>query len=115
MATPTTPEFFNIINDEHRGSANVHQVTDPRTEESLWNCPIASTQDLEDAITAANKAFSAWSRTKVAERQALLVKMADKIQANATELKDVLMKETGKSVSRQSALLGIRGRRGVSG
>ena len=99
MGSLGKPQFFNIINNEKRGGAEVHQVTNPRTEEPLWDCPIASTQDLEDAIAAANKAFPAWSRTTVAERQALLVKMADVIQQNAAELIEILMQETGKSVS----------------
>jgi acyl-CoA reductase-like NAD-dependent aldehyde dehydrogenase len=70
-------ELFNIIGDKKLASPNNHQETDPRTEEPLWDCPIASTQDLEDAIAAANKAFPAWSKTTVAESQALLVKMTD--------------------------------------
>lgn len=95
-------EFFNIINDECRGSSDNHQVTDPRTEEALWNCPNATTQDLEDAIAAANKAFPAWAATTVDERQKLLIKMSEIVKDHATELTEVLMKETGKSVSRGS-------------
>lgn len=91
-------EFFNIVNDERRGSSVTHRVTDPRTEEDLWECPVASTQDLEDAIDAANKAFPAWSKTTLAERQALLVKIADRIKEHAAELTELVMRETGKSV-----------------
>jgi len=29
------PQFFNIINDELRGSEKSHAVTNPRTEEDL--------------------------------------------------------------------------------
>lgn len=95
------PKFYNIINDELRGSDNTHQVTDPRTEEGLWPCPIASTQDFEDAVAAAQRAFKTWSKTTVAERQALLVKLADVIKENAEELANILAKETGKSVRRE--------------
>ncbi|KAK4032574.1 Aldehyde/histidinol dehydrogenase [Parachaetomium inaequale] len=91
------PQFYNIINDELRGSKDTHRVTDPRTEEELWPCPIATPQDFEDAVAAAQQAFTAWSQTTVPERQALLVKLADVIRDNGDELASILMKETGKS------------------
>ncbi|AEO71223.1 uncharacterized protein THITE_2123393 [Thermothielavioides terrestris NRRL 8126] len=91
------PQFYNVINDELRGSKETHRVIDPRTEEELWPCPVATTQDFEDAVAAAQKAFTSWSQTTVAERQALLVKLADVIRDNAEELASILMRETGKS------------------
>ncbi|KAK3344297.1 Aldehyde/histidinol dehydrogenase [Lasiosphaeria hispida] len=91
------PQFFNIINDELRGSEKTHAVTNPRTEEDLWPCPIASTGDFEDAVVAAQKAFTTWSRTTVPERQALLVKLAEVLEQNVGELSEILSKETGKS------------------
>ncbi|KAJ4306771.1 hypothetical protein N0V88_000138 [Collariella sp. IMI 366227] len=99
-------QFYNIVNDELRGSQQTHSVTDPRTEEELWECPVATTQDFEDAVTAAQEAFATWSQSTVAERQALLVKLADVLKENAEELASILMKETGKSriLAAQTAL-----------
>lgn len=91
------PQFFNIINDELRGSEKTHVVTNPRTEEDLWPCPIATTDDFEDAVAAAQKAFTTWGRTTIAERQAALVKMAEVLEKHTGELADILSKETGKS------------------
>ncbi|KAK4213007.1 aldehyde dehydrogenase [Rhypophila decipiens] len=91
------PQFYNIVNDEQRGSEQTHRVTDPRTEDELWPCPIATTQDFEDAVTAAQKAFVGWSKTTVPERQALLVKLAENLQEHQNELIDILAKESGKS------------------
>lgn len=91
-------QFYNIINDELRGSEDTHTVTDPRTEEELWPCPIATASDFEDAVAAASKAFVTWSQTSLAERQALLVKLADNIKEHGDELAAILARETGKSV-----------------
>lgn len=99
--------FYNIINDELRGSEKTHQVTDPRTEEELWPCPIASNDDFEDAVAAAQRAFTTWSKTTVPERQAMLVKLADAIKENAEELASILMKETGKSVCHHSGSINV--------
>ncbi|EAQ86824.1 aldehyde dehydrogenase [Chaetomium globosum CBS 148.51] len=91
------PQFYNIVNDELRSSKETHRVTDPRTEEELWECPVATAEDFEDAVTAAQQAFTKWSQTTVPERQALLIQLADILRANASELASILMKETGKS------------------
>lgn len=99
MGSSPEPQFFNIINDELRGASDHHQVTDPRTEEPLWPCPVATTQDFEDAVTAARNAFPAWSKSTVAERQAVLVKLAEGLKENRQELEEIVMKETGKTVS----------------
>src|SRR5690348_6877275 len=91
------PKFYNIINDELRSSDKTHAVTNPRTEDSLWPCPIASTDDFEEAVAAAQKAFLTWGRTSVAERQAALVKLADVLEEHSQELGEILSQETGKS------------------
>ncbi|KAK0651479.1 aldehyde dehydrogenase domain-containing protein [Cercophora newfieldiana] len=91
------PQFFNVINDELRGSEKTATVTNPRTEDELWPCPVASNEDFEDAVVAARKAFTTWGKSTVAERQAALVKMADVLEEHVDELADILSRETGKS------------------
>ncbi|KAK2002586.1 aldehyde dehydrogenase [Colletotrichum falcatum] len=90
-------EFFNIIDGQRRPSDCHHQCTDPRTEELLWDAPIATVHDLEDAITAAQKALLTWSKTTVKERVEYLSKTADVYDAHKAELMEIVMKETGKS------------------
>ncbi|TLD33680.1 hypothetical protein PspLS_00925 [Pyricularia sp. CBS 133598] len=94
-----THEFFNIINGQRRGAGagGVDRVIDPRTEEPLWEVPIGSAEDLEDAVTAARAALPGWTATKPEERQKLLAKMAETLGANMEFLVGVVMKETGKS------------------
>ncbi|KAF3765498.1 aldehyde dehydrogenase [Cryphonectria parasitica EP155] len=91
-------KFYNIINGEKRSAATFHQVTDPRTERPLWNVPIATPEDLNEAVQAANKAFQTWKKTTIPERQAALARMVEVIEANAAELADLARRETGKSV-----------------
>lgn len=99
MGSLGSQKFYNIINGEKRSSATFHQVTDPRTEETLWDVPVATPADLEEAILAANKAFKTWGKTTIPERQAVLAKMAEVIEKNTPELAELTRKETGKSVS----------------
>lgn len=98
MGSTNERSFFNIINGEKRTAENTHRATDPRTEELLWEVPIATTQDLEEAVTAANKAFQSWKWSTLSERQEVLGKICQVIEENAAELADIARKETGKSI-----------------
>jgi acyl-CoA reductase-like NAD-dependent aldehyde dehydrogenase len=71
-------------------------VLNPATEEKIADCPRASESQLNAAVAAAKAAFPVWSKTSVDERKALVLKIADVIEANATELVQLLTKEQGK-------------------
>ncbi|RWA05064.1 hypothetical protein EKO27_g10041 [Xylaria grammica] len=90
--------FYNVIDGKQRSSEVKEQVIDPRTEESLWDVPVASAQDLDDAVDAANRAFKTWKHTTQTERQKFLQDIADCLRANKDVLAHVHMKETGKSL-----------------
>ncbi|PKS07045.1 hypothetical protein jhhlp_005642 [Lomentospora prolificans] len=92
-----TYTFYNTINGENRSSSNVHRGVNPRTEEELWDCPIASVEDLNEAVAAAEKAFKTWGRSTMDERKAVLTKMAEKMKEHAAELEEIVRLETGKS------------------
>lgn len=103
-------KFYNIINGEKRTASEWHQVTDPRTEQPLWDAPIATPEDLEEAIVAANKAFKTWGKTTVPERQAALRNMVDIVNDNAPEIAELAMRETGKSKLMGQIEIGNTGR-----
>jgi acyl-CoA reductase-like NAD-dependent aldehyde dehydrogenase len=90
--------FYNIVGGEQRSSKNVHHGVNPTTGEENWPCPIASRQDLDDAVDAANKAFTTWSQTTVEKRKELIQKLMELYTDYEQELIDLLVKETGKPV-----------------
>ncbi|OHW90934.1 aldehyde dehydrogenase [Colletotrichum incanum] len=90
-------KFFNVIDGQRRGGDSHHQCTNPRTEEALWDAPIATVHDLEDAVTAAQRALKKWSKTTIKERTEVLLKIVDVYTAHKEELMEIVMKETGKS------------------
>jgi acyl-CoA reductase-like NAD-dependent aldehyde dehydrogenase len=95
--------FYNIIDGKQRGSKVNEQVVDPRTEELLWDVPIASAQDLDDAVDAASRAFKTWKYSPQAERHNVLQAVADCLRANVDVLAHIHMKETGKSLAMAKA------------
>lgn len=61
--------FHNIIDGKQRGSDSTHNGIDPTTGEKLWDVPIASQKDVNDAVAAATRAFPSWSKTPFEERK----------------------------------------------
>ena len=65
------------------GTEAEEKIFNPRTGETILNLPEASSIQIEAAVNAAEKAFSTWSRTTPAQRSAYLLKIADRIEAEA--------------------------------
>src|ERR1700688_5080614 len=74
-------------------------VLNPATEEVLAQCPRASKGQLDAAVAAAKAAFPGWAATPIAERRALVTKMAEAIEANIGELARLLTSEQGKPLA----------------
>ncbi|KAH8728292.1 aldehyde dehydrogenase domain-containing protein [Phaeosphaeriaceae sp. PMI808] len=89
-------KFYNIVDGKQRGSDKIHRGVNPTTGQELWDVPIASEQDLNDAVVAANKAFPAWRDTPIEKRKELLGKLAELFSQHADEFTTLLCKETGK-------------------
>ncbi|KAM5376266.1 hypothetical protein ACJZ2D_005637 [Fusarium nematophilum] len=96
--------FSNTVNGESTPVKQVTQAVDPSTREKLWDVPVASHEDVENAVESAGKAFKTWSQTKWSERQELLLAARDVIVANREKLAPLLTKEGGKPVSSQEPL-----------
>ncbi|HKQ83057.1 MAG TPA: aldehyde dehydrogenase family protein [Steroidobacteraceae bacterium] len=74
-------------------------VVNPATEEVLTSCPRASEAQLNAAVAAAKAAFPAWSRRSIAERRALILKIADALEAAASDFARLLTQEQGKPIA----------------
>lgn len=65
------------------GTETEERILDPRSGEPIVDLPEASMAQIDHAVSAARSAFAHWSRTTPAERSALLLKIADRIEAEA--------------------------------
>jgi aminobutyraldehyde dehydrogenase len=65
------------------GTEYAEKVLNPKTEETIVEVPEASAEQIDAAVSAAEKAFSSWSRTTPAERSALILKLADATEKDA--------------------------------
>jgi acyl-CoA reductase-like NAD-dependent aldehyde dehydrogenase len=92
-------EFKLLINGKLMSGVARHDVINPATEEVLAEAPRASRAQLDEAIAAAKAAFPAWSAKPIRERGALLVKLADALEARKGEFARLLTLEQGKPLS----------------
>lgn len=88
--------FSNVVDGKVRDAKQKYNGIDPATKENLWDVPVASKEDVEDAVAAANKAFPAWSQTSWQERKDLLSKYKDLIFSYKDEFVKLFKYECGK-------------------
>ena len=92
-------EFKLLINGKLVSGAARLDVINPATEEVLTEAPRADHVQLNEAIAAAKAAFPGWSAKPIRERGALLVKLADALEARQDEFARLLTLEQGKPLS----------------
>jgi 1-pyrroline dehydrogenase len=74
-------------------------VINPATGETIAEVPRSTEQDVGRAVEAAKKALPEWLETTPAERQELLLKLADLIDENTEELAKLESTNVGKPLS----------------
>lgn len=80
-------------------SGNTYPVYNPATGEELAQVPAADAADIDAAVKAAQAAFEGpWSRMLPGQRQGLMLKLADLIEANGEELAQLETLNNGKSI-----------------
>lgn len=90
--------FHNVVGAAFRTSPQNDCVLCPRTRDSLWQAPLASKQDLNDAVSMARDALPRWAASSWETRQGLLRRFASLLSKHSEFLVSILAKETGKSV-----------------
>ncbi|GAA6210224.1 aldehyde dehydrogenase family protein [Cognatishimia sp. WU-CL00825] len=89
-------DFQMIVDGKSVPSGSEFVVHNPATGQVVGHAPEASLQNLNDAVAAANKAFLTWRALPDVDRQGALVAIADKLDAHAEELAQLLTQEQGK-------------------
>lgn len=79
------------------------EVVNPATEEVLARAPRASAAQLDQAVAAAKLAFPAWAERPITERRALILQIADRLEADAESFARLLTQEQGKPLTESTA------------
>jgi aminobutyraldehyde dehydrogenase len=100
MAEMLLPTRMLIDGQFVAGEGDVENVLNPATGELLAAVPEASLDQVHKAVSAAHRAFDAWSDTTPMERSRLLLKLADAIESRAEEFARLESLNCGKPYPR---------------
>jgi acyl-CoA reductase-like NAD-dependent aldehyde dehydrogenase len=93
--------FSNVINGKlvpASDGATRHGIN-PATKKANPPVPVATKQDLDDAVAAGRGAYKKWQKTSIQERKEAILKYADALNSHQEEFAQLLTMEQGKPVS----------------
>ncbi|MCQ2006399.1 gamma-aminobutyraldehyde dehydrogenase [Rhizobium sp. NRK18] len=88
-----------IGSDMVKGEDQEERILNPKTGGLILDLPEASPAQIDAAVAAATKAFSAWSKTTPGERAGYLLKIADAIEADADAFAALEALNCGKPIN----------------
>lgn len=100
-------EFKLLINGRLVNGSTEAPVINPATGEVFAQRPVASLQQLDEAVSAAKAAQPGWAALSYADRRAVLEKVADRIEAATEDLATVLTQEQGKPLRDSRGEIGL--------
>lgn len=87
-----------IVDGRPLATGETFEVIDPATGSRFAQAPLASREDLDQAVAAARRAFPGWARIPIEERARAIDAIADAIDAEKEPLARLLSAEQGKTV-----------------
>jgi betaine-aldehyde dehydrogenase len=97
--TQTSPRALrNFVDGEYReaSSDTRSDIVNPATGDVVASAPVSGQADVDAAYAAAARAFESWRDSTPAERQRMLLKIADAVEARADEFVRLEGDDTGK-------------------
>lgn len=96
-----------IVDGKRVTTARAFPVVNPATEGLIAHVASAHPRTVEAALAAAERAFGAWSRASLAEREQPILRYADLLERERERLIGLLISETGKPYDNASYDLGM--------
>ncbi|MCO6050344.1 gamma-aminobutyraldehyde dehydrogenase [Mesorhizobium sp. RP14(2022)] len=81
------------------GTEAPETIFNPRTGKTIMDLPEASLGQIEEAVAAAEKAFTTWSRTTPGQRSNYLLQIAERIEREAEEFARLEALNCGKPIN----------------
>lgn len=98
---PANKNYKNFINGQFVDAISraTDDIIDPATGLVIASVPSSDGADADFAVIAAKAAFETWGNTTPRERSEALYALAEIVEANLDELKDIESKNVGKPIS----------------
>lgn len=106
MCVQLKQKYGLYINGQWRNASDgrTFETTTPSTGQHLAYCAEATKEDVDDAVKAAWNAFPAWKKISPIERADILLKIADRIDANKELLAKAESLDNGKPIRETMAI-----------
>ena len=101
MTTPSYPALSLYIDGQFLGAEGrkTQPVLNPATNQTIGALPHASTEDLQNALNAAQRAFESWKKTSPMERSKVLRKVAELARERAQDIGRNITLDQGKPLA----------------
>ncbi len=91
-------DFYNTIDGKLTGTEKTRHGINPANGKPNAEIPVATPQDVDNAVAAARKAFKTWSKTPWDRRKKAVVDFADALEQHTDDFAKLLTQEQGKPV-----------------
>lgn len=90
-----------LINGEwvESKSTEWHDIVNPATQQVLAKVPFATAEEVDAAISAAQRAFQTWKLTPIGARMRIMLKLQELIRQHSKRIAQVLSAEQGKTIA----------------
>lgn len=92
----TSTPFLMTIDGQRVPGARTLAVVDPATGDPFVAVPDCTAEQLDEAVAAAQRAFTGWAATPADERRRRVEAFIDRVAASADELAPLITREQGK-------------------
>ncbi|KAF4954252.1 hypothetical protein FSARC_12189 [Fusarium sarcochroum] len=111
-------DYVQIINGKSAPTDKTRHGINPATLKDKPEVPVATQENLNQAVEAARKAYKTWSKVPWQERKEKLFAWADAVEAQKKDFADLLVSEQGKPIAQASgeadaAVAWIKGQAGI--
>ena len=88
----------NYINGDFVDAAGTEllDIVNPTNGELVAKAPVSVASDIDAAMAAAKQAFTSWKHVPPSQRQLMLLRLADALEANSEELVEAQHRNTGQ-------------------
>ncbi|KAJ4199875.1 hypothetical protein NW767_007855 [Fusarium falciforme] len=94
-----TGGFVQIIGGKPSTTKETRHTVNPANLQPKEEVPVATQDDLDRAVDAAQKAFRTWSKVSYEDRRGAVLAFADAVEQVKTDFRDLLVSEQGKPAS----------------
>lgn len=95
-----TNKLKNYVNGSwvESSSGNFLDVKNPATSETIALVPLSNSQEVDETVQTASKAFNEWRKTPVTQRIQYLFKLKDLLEENIEKIAKTITSECGKTI-----------------